>query len=85
MYHTLCYRLLIISQLHATLINTKLRNITDGEKRNARQAINAMPILHAFGDVDLGSYHLTDVHLSQRGAFDPSSNYWKSIASISLP
>jgi len=73
------------TKLHATLISTKLRSMHDVKRDKARQAIDATPIIHVFGDVDLGSYRLTDVHLSQRGAFDPSSDYWKCVATISLP
>lgn len=69
-----------VLQLHATLINTKLRNTTD----KTRQAFDAAPVLQAFGEVDLGTHRLGSVQLSQRGAFD-DTNYWKSGVTIPLP
>jgi len=67
-------------KLHATLINTKLRNTPD----KSRQAFDATPILQAFGEIDLGLHRLSSIQLSQRGAFD-DNNYWKSVVTVSLP
>lgn len=83
-------------KLHATVMNTKQRNDSDGQtpakksrsdlppRFTKRISFDARKIISLFEDFSFGEYHLDTIHLSTRGIFDAEGHY-KCAASVPLP
>ena len=84
-------------QIHATIINTKSRKDSGGERgrgrgrgrgggrgRGRRQGVDCRQIFSSFGSHFFGEFSLKSVHLSQRHEFGPDG-YWKHLNIVNLP
>ena len=83
-------------KLHATVINTKLRETdkeltSSSQSRNnkrvpftSRTSFDARKITEIFKDFAFGEHHVDCIHLSQRGAYDENGQY-HCCKSLALP
>ena len=72
-------------KLHATLMNTKFRNVSEerGPNKYKKDVFDAREIMHNFADYDFGCVSLTEVYLAKKGEYD-SDGFYKCIQSFKL-
>ena len=92
------YSLTQLLQIHATIINTKSRKDTGGDRgrgrgrgrggggrgRGRRVGVDCRQIFSSFSSHFFGEFSLKTVHLSQRHEFGPDG-YWKHLHVVNLP
>ncbi len=54
------------------------------QARYQRQPVDARQLLDRFATLDFGTHELPDMHLSQRGAFDEETGYYKCLHKLHL-
>ncbi len=76
-------------KLHATVMNTRLRDRGGGETRGSSQSrrrpFDARRVMASHGDLDCGVVAVGTVHLSKRGEYDvDAGGFYRSIAEVRL-
>ena len=72
-------------KLHATLMNTKFRNVSEerGPNKRKKDVFDARKIMHHFADYDFGCVSLTEICLVKRGEYG-SDGFYSCIQSFKL-
>jgi hypothetical protein len=86
-------------KLHATIVNTRHRRPDkdqppqqqqqqdSGRQRRQqpeRKGFNGQKLLQDWQSIDLGEYEVPALHISKRGAYDPSSGYYACFEQLKL-
>lgn len=85
-------------KLHATVMNTRYRRRSGGggggrvegqvalgaQQHEQRRPFDGRGLLQQHAGLDLGTVHLSAVHLSQRGRYDPDTGFYWCADSLPL-
>lgn len=71
-------------KLHATILNTRYRNLGADDRSAPRISFDARAMLDKFGAYDFGTVRIPSLELSQRGKYGPEG-YYHCVQKVHLP
>mmetsp|Transcript_19155 Transcript_19155/g.31348 ORF Transcript_19155/g.31348 Transcript_19155/m.31348 type:complete len:375 (-) Transcript_19155:255-1379(-) len=71
-------------KIHATIMNSKYRS-GDVRATEGRISYDGSALLKSHGNIEFGSVHVREIHLSRRGSKNHKTQYYEMETSIGLP